>query len=632
MGHLRFPTRILSFFLCVFFLLRLIFLSSYRDYFAQLSLSDIVSAFLFGIRFDISIITTLLAPILLLSIIPIRSYLIKAQPILAYLGLFVLWLFITITFIDIAYFGEVNRHISNEIFSIYKDLGEMLVIAFSSRLITTLGGLAFVVFISFVYWKLIIKPTKNTTVKEAILLDSVLYSSIASLFFIILSILFARGLVLYSKPLGYTDAFSNTSSIHQANLTLNGPFIVWRNLVSSSSPKGKSLNLLSNQDLQACDTHCSFDFSFRSELAPTNKNIVVILLESWSAKYIDNLSGNNYRATPFVDQLIEKSQVWENFYAAGQRSIIGIQAVLSSAPYLPNYPTLGFGLELNKLSSIASILNQNNYHTIMMQSSKRRSFNMEGIAQLLGFKEYYGKEDVPIIKAYPQEAPQFGWDYDTLMFLNKKISERPKDKPFFSFLFTGTTHEPFANPGEEFLVYPHQDTGEHGMLNTLKYSDWSLAQFMSEAEKQDWYKDTIFIFTADHVFKTDSDDLLDYYHIPLIIYAPDGSLPPKKHKGLASQYDILPSILDLAGIDEKVSTFGYSLFSQQERDDKQSVIMVNQGDIIGLISPRGTAKFMNEQVLEKSEHNKDSLQEDIQYLKHRIMFADKLLQKNEWVH
>ena len=174
-------------------------------------------------------------------------------------------------------------------------------------------------------------------------------------------------------------------------------------------------------------------FLFQSNEKENYKNIVFILLESWSYKYIDGLAHRNYNVTPFIDSLIKKSIVWDNYYAAGKRSIIGIQAVLSSVPALNNHPVLGFGLELNKISRIGKILNDHQYRTIMMQTSNRRSFNVNSIANVLGFQEYYGKEDVPIIKKYPQEPPHFGWDYDSLQFLLNKLNETPESNLFLLF-------------------------------------------------------------------------------------------------------------------------------------------------------------------------------------------------------
>src|SRR5699024_12731034 len=61
-------------------------------------------------------------------------------------------------------------------------------------------------------------------------------------------------------------------------------------------------------------------------------------------------------------------------------------------------------------------------------------------------------------------------------------------------------------------------------------------------------QNTIFIFTADHTLNSlPSENLKEQFHIPLIVYSPDGSLPAKRESQFASQYDLLPTMLDLLG-------------------------------------------------------------------------------------
>lgn len=181
-----------------------------------------------------------------------------------------------------------------------------------------------------------------------------------------------------------------------------------------------------------------------------------------------------------------------------------------------------------------------------------------------------------------------------------------------SFVFTGTTHEPFANPGEEFLLHPHDTASEQGFLNTLRYSDWSLQQFFNKASKQPWYQNTTFVITSDHVLRAESENLAEQFHIPLIVYTPDGSLPATRHESVASQYDLLPSLVDLAGLSTPVYSFGESLF------DKDPPLFpyakVNKGNMLGLISDFGTALFSEESVVDINTQQPKQLERKLQHL------------------
>lgn len=623
MQQLKLPVKLLIFSIFLFLFFRLLFIGLYPDYFLdQISIKELLQSFLYGIRFDLNISVIFLSPILLISILPFSIIgSLRFQKVLSYLSLIVFIVFSIISLIDLAYFGEVYRHLGREIFLVNKDIGFLFDVAFKSRLLYTILGFLILGMIILSYVIFIIYPLKKSVNLNS---GSIFFRSLLGVAFLIFCFWLARGMIIQGRPISYADAFENTISASQANLVLNSPFVVWKQL--RKQEKLGPINLLTDKEKD----QFSFKddtFLFQSNEKENYKNIVFILLESWSYKYIDGLAHRNYNVTPFIDSLIEKSMVWDNYYAAGKRSIIGIQAVLSSVPALNNHPVLGFGLELNKISRIGKILNDHQYRTIMMQTSNRRSFNVNSIANVLGFQEYYGKEDVPIIKKYPQEPPHFGWDYDSLQFLLNKLNETPKSKPFFAFLFTGSTHEPFADAGEEFHIYPHDQSNENGFLNTLRYSNWSLEQFMKAAEKQPWYQNTIFIFTADHTLNSlPSENLKEQFHIPLIVYSPDGSLSAKREDQFASQYDLFPTILDLLGIDTPISTFGQSLLHPKTTTP---TLFVGNGQIIGMISPAGTATFLEQKQLSISNDN-DELRQQILKFKQRVTLADMMLDNNQW--
>lgn len=622
MSFIVLPLKIIFFSLVIFTLCRFGLYITYIDYFSSLNFREVIHSFIKGIQFDSATTMLCLAPILLILSLPIKwlqQSIVKS--VLAWLSLIILIMMLLYCLGNLAYFGEVKRHIGAEILGLSADKSALFELAFSSRLSYTLYGGLLLTIVIFLWYYLIIRSLKCATNIPS----SWGLKTLSWLGLILLYLILFRGMILTSRPINLGDAFIG-SKLQQAYLALNPIYTSYREI--RSRLKQQPLHYVSSQDLYHFSQNNPFIFQRHyPKNVPTKKNVVLILLESWSYKYIDGLSGSKYKVTPFMDSLISKSQVWDNYYAAGQRSIIGVQAILSSLPALPNHTTLGFGLELNKMNKIAEIANQHNYRTIMMQSSARRSFHMDSIANALGFQEYYGKEDIPLLREYPQEQASFGWDYDSLQFFNKKISEN-SHKPFFAFMFTGTTHEPFAKVGEEFEVYPHDTKNENGFLNTLKYSDWSLKQFMQEAEKQDWYKNTIFIFTADHTLNAgEHSSLPQQFHIPLVIYTPDGSLTPKRDMQLASQYDLFPSIIDLLGFNQPIYAYGKSLFSEEQSEQ----IMLNKGNLMGMISDKTWLGFTEQGIQIQSRPLTEEDERTYHSLKLKMQYADQLLRENRWI-
>lgn len=607
------PILVLTLAALVFAALRIALRAAYPHYFAD---THLPAALLIGARFDLKLIVIALAPCLLLWLLPMR----RARVATAWLAFALLVVLLGLGIADLAYFGEVSRHIGSDLLNIGGDIGSIVGIAFGSRLVYTLAALAAFAALALVWQRSVIRIARAP-------LSGSLKSQIPQSLALLLGYVFlARGMVLTGKPLGNIDAF-NGNGQSQANLTLNGSLVTLQAL--NDRRAAAPLRYLDDTTAQRIAAAHPHPFRYQTSNPPSRKNVVIILLESWSYKYIDVLSGNNYRATPYMDALIAKSQVWTNFYAAGQRSIIGIQASLTSVPALPNRQPIGFGLELNNMSRIAELAQQQGYRTLMLQTSNRRSFHIDGVAKAIGFQEYYGKEDVPIIRQYPQDPPPFGWDYDSLMYFGKQISSKPE--PFFAFFFSGTTHEPYARTGKEFDTRDHAETGENGFLNTLQYSDWAIAQFMQYAAQQPWHNNTIYIFMADHTRNEPirSDSVREQYHIPLIVYHPQWQ--PEKHNELASQYDILPTLADWLGIQQPVYTFGRSLAQDHNPPQNNELpLMLNHGDDAYILSSNGIAQLAEGSLKPLDGNNSPQWQQDAQYQQWRIQTADEKLRQNKW--
>lgn len=172
---------------------------------------------------------------------------------------------------------------------------------------------------------------------------------------------------------------------------------------------------------------------------------------------------------------------------------------------------------------MGKIFDENGYRTIMIQSSPRKTDYLNKISLLLGFKEYYGFEDFKQILNYEDyKGSIYGWDYETFMSLKDILKEKEKEKPFFAFLFTGSTHVPYSKPTKEHVKYePHRSNTRNGYYNNMLYADWSINEFIKGIENEEFYKNTIFIISGDHTQgayeqRKDSED----YRVPLIVWGP----------------------------------------------------------------------------------------------------------------
>lgn len=555
---------LIAVFLVPFTLARVGLLFAYGGEFAELTVAQISLAMLHGIRFDLSILLLFIGLPLLFLLLPFRW---SSSRWWQYPWLWLVFIalvgFIFIIAGDMAYFGFVHRHAGPEVKAMWSDMDLMWDMAISDYLSWLLLFAIFIV--SALYaWKrwMLLLPTPPVKVWPRLLVIVVLF---------FLFVLVIRGGAQY-KPIGIANAFSS-GSIATGYLTLNGPFAVFHSVMSTKATKK---SFMPWPDAVATTRAALFDkapmqnpaFPLMSQPAAvknssTKPNVVVIMLESWDSIHIDSLRKQRGLATlgvtPNFDAISKQGKLYSHFYAAGQRSMDGLAAILAGMPTLPDMPYIGQGLEQSRMSYLGDLAKAEGYQTIFAQSSNRGSFNIDSVAAIAGFNVYLGAEDIP--QGEIESASDWGvWDH--LMFdeANRRFDEL--QEPFLGFLFTSSTHNPWRIPDERWKKYPG-DSDLDRYLNTLYYADWALGEFFKKAQQSPYYDNTIFIITADHIGRFDvTRDPRSRFHIPLLILAP--GMEASVESKVAGQMDLLPTISDLAGWQQPYSALGRSLLSAPE--------------------------------------------------------------------
>ncbi|MBK6988266.1 MAG: sulfatase-like hydrolase/transferase [Bacteroidetes bacterium] len=102
-------------------------------------------------------------------------------------------------------------------------------------------------------------------------------------------------------------------------------------------------------------------------------------------------------------------------------------------------------------------------------------------------------------------------------FLKRTTEELTKiDNPFFATIFTLSSHHPYEIPKK------YESTFEKGTLpihKSIRYADHSLKIFFEQASTLPWFKNTLFVITADHTATSDSpyyQNRQGMYSIPLL--------------------------------------------------------------------------------------------------------------------
>ena len=591
------------------FAVRLFFYFSYFDYFSALTLSETLASFFMGFRVDMMIIFTFTSLLWVALLLPFNFVYNKSYRI----TFGVVWgmLIATITFFNIGdtlYFGFVNRHLSDELKVIGNDVGILIDMAKDYYPLQTIFSTFLFIAIVIVFYKIfaakIIKQEART--KE--------WLNILLIFVIVF--VGIRG-KLSGMSFGISDAFA-VNKLPSGNLALNGFFCFYR------ASDRKSINHSAIKLPQAVKTiktaissqktvylDVNYPLMRHYKQAPKRSyNVVIVMIESLSAKYVDALMHNDYGVTPNLDKMANNGILFTRFYANGQRSQEGITSIYTGIIQPVGFEKYGEGLELYGLNYLGKEADANGYNTIAMQSSDRGSFRIDKLSRLAGFENYFGAEDMP--KSHEEHGnPHFGvWDGDMFNFLSSKL--HTIKEPFLSFCFTASTHAPYYSPGKKWEKYPQDVKTEAGFLNTLSYTDTKIGEFMQRCEKEPWFDRTIFIFTADHANQAKQENpkhikgakvQMPAFHIPLIVYAPK-IFQPKLDSTVGSHIDIKTSILDYLGWQNNFSSIGNSLF---DKSVKERFAFAKRGETIALTDGQETLNynfknFMNNKNDEHTKH------------------------------
>jgi phosphoglycerol transferase MdoB-like AlkP superfamily enzyme len=551
----------------LFQLARLALLLRYREFFAELPAGRVAAAWGSGLRFDLSILLAFLALPLVAINLPLpfalRPGWQRAWGWAAYAPLVAI---VLILGGDVAYFEHVQRHMAAELLTMENDWRFLVTMAAGPALPFLAGALLLLAGLALLWRRILRAPTDDRLRPGGFALV------------VVLLVAGIRG-SLGAKPLNAIDAFA-LGSAAEAQLSLNGAFTGVRAMMRRGHvrahffPEEEARRIVGVSDAK-------YPLERTVPSRTPRHNVVFVLLESWSAHYVDSFGQRGFGATPRFDALAAGGARFTRFYAAGQRSYEGLQATLTGLPSLPGMPTLTSGLA-TRVSRLGAMARDAGYRTLFLQASNRRSLRLDAIAAATGFAEYYGQEDMPVRLEYPDPSgAAFGWDYELYrLLLDKLHGER---RPFFAYLFTGTTHTPYPRLPARFMTRPHDD-GEAGFLNALSYADWSVGELIDAARSEPWFANTIFVFTADHTRGgTVAHSLDQSFHVPLVVYGPD-LVAPREHDVVGSHLDVLPTLADLMGIGGTYSAIGTNLF---EKEAASALAPVTGGEIVGLIGAKG---------------------------------------------
>lgn len=289
------------------------------------------------------------------------------------------------------------------------------------------------------------------------------------------------------------------------------------------------------------------------------RNVVVIIWESMAKEWVGGLNRGiaHYPSyTPFVDSLLPHSYVFTQAYACGTQSVDAMPALFCSITR-PGQPFVTSPYAGNGLTSLPEILRAEGYHTAFFHNAENGSMGFDAFARKARFHDYYGQNEY----GDPRDVDPGGWgvwDEPFLQFVARRIDSFRQ--PFFAAEFTISSHHPFHVPAQYKGRLPQ---GPLPIQQCVAYTDMALRKFFETARTKPWYRNTLFVITADHAVtgvRPEYKNLVGRFSIPFIIYDPRGEIVGTDSTTF-QQADFLPTMLDLLGTQRDAVSFGHNVFS-----------------------------------------------------------------------
>jgi phosphoglycerol transferase MdoB-like AlkP superfamily enzyme len=127
-------------------------------------------------------------------------------------------------------------------------------------------------------------------------------------------------------------------------------------------------------------------------------------------------------------------------------------------------------------------------------------------------------------------------------------------KPFFLHIMTTSNHRPYTWP------QGRVDLPQGKRNGAVKYTDWAIGDFIRRMRAKPYFRDTVFVITADHCADSSGKSRIpiNHYLIPLLIYSP-AHIAPRRIERMTSQIDIPPILLGLLHFSYRSRFFGHNV-------------------------------------------------------------------------
>jgi phosphoglycerol transferase MdoB-like AlkP superfamily enzyme len=536
----------LAFWYLFFVVARIAFLLYYFEKSSQLSALEIINTFIYGFKLDIAIASYIaILPALVLTVTALFQGRFVKNFYNVY-SLIVIFVCSIIIIGDLYMYGHWGFRIDAT--PLFYMTNPKAMIA-STSTFTVIGGILAVLLLSgllyFIYYKIFIKKlySLNKSNKAVYVLLPVT---------ILLVIVLRGGIGIGSLSTSSAYFSQNQFSNHSA---INPIWNLGFSLSESNDLQHKYLYYNEKEVTKLIAPLKSGNGTTINLLRNNRPNIILIITESLTAKALEATDGRP-GIMPELNKLVKEGVLFDQMYAASDRTDKGLAAVLAGYPSLPGSSPLKYQKLTEKLAFIPQKLKTAGYKSEFYYGGTLQFANYFAFLVQAGYDKMVSDKDFP-----PADLKSKWGAFDHVV-LNKCLEDTPdSETKFFKTVLTLTSHEPFETPVAK-VIQGNDDDSKY--LNSLHYTDASIGNFVKVAKTRKWWDNTLIIIIADHgSMRPGNSEMWEKskYHIPMIWLGGALKVHDTIISNMASQTDLAATLLSQLQINSDDFIFSKNILS-----------------------------------------------------------------------
>jgi len=289
--------------------------------------------------------------------------------------------------------------------------------------------------------------------------------------------------------------------------------------------------------------------------ASAPQQIVIVLEESLGSDYVAALGGS-HDCAPELERHFANGLLLSNLIANGNRTVRGLEGVLCSFVPLPGYAILQRGKSEN-VATIARILAARGYKTAYYYGGSGLFDHMQSFVEQNGWQELHDEAEFPAADFRTAWGVADEYVFDAL--LARQEAARARGEKLFATMLSVSNHKPYDYPRGRYTV-PDEP---HGRQAAVRYSDACIGGYLDALKERGLASDTLVLLVGDHGARVyGAEEIPTHsYRIPALFVTPDERWHGKRIERLCSQVDLVPTLLDLCGIECDAPFFGQSVLA-----------------------------------------------------------------------